>query len=402
MIGIKEISQITAVMADIVIRYQLSLIFSRKLVDGGKIAMSEVSPSHSSGYWSTSSAEEQQEEVEEESTQKQLDRFVWSQVQEIVQAFGPYGRLLSRKEEYPAHNAVYEQGIPHRVWLRIQTSTMQSFQQWIQRRFGETKLEPDQELRVGEFLLARYALDGFLYRAKVEEVDIVEGEVVVMVRFVDYGNFGDGLTREDLAPWSPYLSRIPPQVENIHICQHFLWLHVISLASPCQAHLCRLRGIPNSCDHLLTIEEYTAFASVMRSAGKMRISVHCKVKNVLEVSLYTRQGEDVLQLVRGNPCLQDYLHGSDSVEPAPPVPDAERQPPLEVSKLVECKVASWLQTVDRWVGGGEGQVSDAEERREFLSLEKVKAFFSFSTIQRSRSMNPGGNGLGMTGWKIMP
>ena len=176
-------------------------------------AMSEVSPSHSSGYWSLSSVEEQQEE-EEESTEKQLDQFVWTQVEEVVQAFGPYGRLLSPKEEYHVHNVVYEEGIPHRVWLRIQTSAMQSFQQWIQRRFGETKLEPDHELRVGEFLLARYALDGFLYRAKVEEVDIVEGEVVVMVRFVDYGNIGEGLTRADLAPWSPYLSRIPPQVES--------------------------------------------------------------------------------------------------------------------------------------------------------------------------------------------
>ena len=335
--------------------------------------MSEVS--HSSGYWSNSSVEEQQEE-EEESTQKQLDRFVWTQVQELVRAFGPYGHLLNPKEEYLAHNVVYEEGIPHRVWLRIQTSAMQSFQQWIQRRFGETKLELHHELRVGEFLLARYAMDGFLYRAKVEEVDIVEGEVVVMVRFVDYGNFGDGLTREDLAPWSPYLGRIPPQVENIHFCQHFLWLDVISLASPCQAHLCRLRGIPNSCVHLLTIEEFTAFASVMRSAGKMRISVHGKANNMLEVSLHTRQGEDVFQLVRGTPCLQDYLQGSAGVE-TPPGPDAERHPPLEVSKLVECKVASWLQTVDSWVGGGEVDVSDAAESMEFLPVEEVKDFSSF-------------------------
>ena len=61
-------------------------------------------------------------------------------------------------------------------------------------------------------------MDGFLYRAKVEEVDTVEGEVVVMVRFVDYGNIGDGLTREFLAPWNPYLGRIPPQVKSINIC----------------------------------------------------------------------------------------------------------------------------------------------------------------------------------------
>ena len=77
----------------------------------------------------------EEQEDGEESTQKQLDRFVWTQVQELVRAFGPYGRLLSQKEEYLAHNVVNEEGIPYRVWLRIQTIAIQSFQQWIQRRF---------------------------------------------------------------------------------------------------------------------------------------------------------------------------------------------------------------------------------------------------------------------------
>ena len=181
--------------------------------------MSEVTPSHSSGCWTISSGEGQQDD--KESTEQQLERFVWTQVEDLAQGFGPYGHLLSPKEEYLAYNAVYEEGIPHRFWLRIQTSAMQSFQQWIQRRFGETKLGPDHEPKVGEFLLARYALDGFLYRAKVEEVDNVEGELVMMVRFVDYGNTGDGLTREDLAPWSPFLARIPPQVK-IYLLFYFV------------------------------------------------------------------------------------------------------------------------------------------------------------------------------------
>ena len=117
----------------------------------------------------------------------------------------------------------------------------------------------------------------------------------------------------------------------------------------------------------------------MRSAGKMRISVHCKVNNMLEVSLYTRQGEDVFQLVRSKPQLQDYLQGSAGDE-VPAVPDAKSQPPPEVSKFVECKVASWLQSVDIRVGGGEVELFDAEQKTEFLPVEEVSFFFFlFST-----------------------
>ena len=65
---------------------------------------------------------------------------------------------------------------------------------------------------VGEYLLARYSVDKCLYRAKVDKVDKVDGKLVVMVRYVDYGNTGEGLSMQDLAPWSPSLGRIPPQV----------------------------------------------------------------------------------------------------------------------------------------------------------------------------------------------
>ena len=119
---------------------------------------------------------------------------------------------------------------------------------------------------------------------------------------------------------------------------------------------------------------------MMCSAGKMRLSVHCKDNNMLEVSLYTRQGEDVFQLLRRTPCLQDYLQCSAVVEP-PPVPDTERQPLPEVSKFVECKVASWLEGVDSWVGGGELEILDAEQRHEFLPVREVKSFYSFSTLK---------------------
>ena len=180
--------------------------------------MSEVSPSRSSGYWSTNQSEDKKEE--EESTHEQLQRFVWTQVDSLVNEFGVYGQILSPNEDYIACNVVYEEGIPHRLWLSIQTSAMQSFQRWIQRRFGTTQLEPFHEPGVGEFLLARYSVDKCLYRAKVEEVDKVDGELVVMVRYVDYGNTGEGLSMQDLAPWSPFLGRIPPQVGKM-LCYFF-------------------------------------------------------------------------------------------------------------------------------------------------------------------------------------
>ena len=93
----------------------------------------------------------------------------------------------------------------------------------------------------------------------------------------------------------------------------------------------------------------------MRSAGKMRVSVHCEVNNILEVSVYTRQGEDVFQLVRGTSQLQDYLQGSAGIEPVQ-LNETERVPPPEVSKFVEFKVASWLQGVDSWIGDGEEEL----------------------------------------------
>ena len=52
--------------------------------------------------------------------------------------------------------------------------------------------------------------------------DKVDGELVVMVRYVDYGNTGEGLSMQDLAPWSPFLGRIPPQVGTCYAV--FLYL----------------------------------------------------------------------------------------------------------------------------------------------------------------------------------
>ena len=67
--------------------------------------MSEVSPSRSSGYWSTNQSEDKKEG--EESTHEQLERFVWTQVSSLVNEFGVYGQILNPNEDFIACNVVY-------------------------------------------------------------------------------------------------------------------------------------------------------------------------------------------------------------------------------------------------------------------------------------------------------
>ena len=57
-------------------------------------------------------------------------------------------------------------------------------------------------------VLARYSVDKAVYRAKVEEV--IEGELF-SVRYIDYGNMDDTLTKDDIYPWDEMLEIIPPQ-----------------------------------------------------------------------------------------------------------------------------------------------------------------------------------------------
>ena len=57
-------------------------------------------------------------------------------------------------------------------------------------------------------VLARYSVDKAVYRAKVEEV--IEGELF-SVRYIDYGNRDDTLTKDDIYPWDEMLEIIPPQ-----------------------------------------------------------------------------------------------------------------------------------------------------------------------------------------------
>ena len=95
---------------------------------------------------------------------------------------------------------------------------------------------------------------------------------------------------------------------------------------------------------------------------------------MLEVSLKSKQGEDVLYLVRSNHQLQDYFRGSDDAEAASPLLGRDRS--QEVSKFVECKVASWLQGVDSSVGTGDLEITDVLHNEE-LPTKKEVAFSQF-------------------------
>merc|ERR1719209_1918946 len=64
-----------------------------------------------------------------------------------------------------------------------------------------------QSLVVGDLILARYSVDGRVYRAR-----IVKGaDNTVTVRYIDYGNSEEGLLQSSLYAWDSALEVIPAQ-----------------------------------------------------------------------------------------------------------------------------------------------------------------------------------------------
>ena len=104
----------------------------------------------------------------------------------------------------------------------------------------------------------------------------------------------------------------------------------------------------------------------------MQIIVHSATKNMLEVSLKSKQGKDVLYLVRSNHQLQDYFRGSDDAEAASPLGRDRSQ---EVLMFVECKLVKWLQEVDSSVGTGDLEITDVLHNEE-LPTKKEVAFLN--------------------------
>ena len=238
-----------------------------------------------------------------------------------------------------------QEGAPHGLWVRVDSPALAALQRWIQRRFGGAAL--GLEPLAGDCLLARWPLDGpgDLYRATVEEVAGAGADLGVRVRYMDFGNTGDGLTMAELAPWSAFLDPIPPQ-----------------------AALCRLVGAPLAASHL-TLRQYLAFTSAMRAAGSLQVSVHGVMDGRLEVALRTREGEDMFQTVRRLPELDGCFMAGGVVE----VEEREQlsPPPDDVVVRARWKVANWLGAGEQ---GVEVQEQVALEDQEQVSVVEENTY----------------------------
>ena len=140
---------------------------------------------------------------------------------------------------------------------------------------------------VGSFVLARYSVDNALYRARVE--DIIDEEVF-SVRYIDYGNSEDCLSKSEIYTWDRMLEVVPPQAVS-----------------------CCFYGTEESFSKKssLTIKEMEAFTSLMKKSSPMQMVVHKRSSlphevfntsvNVnrlvpeLTVSLRGKDGQDILK-----------------------------------------------------------------------------------------------------------
>ena len=62
--------------------------------------------------------------------------------------------------------------------------------------------------------MAKYEVDGWFYRAKVEHIS--EDKKSIHVRYIDYGNCGK-LESSDLLTWDPMLNQIPAQAVSCRL-----------------------------------------------------------------------------------------------------------------------------------------------------------------------------------------
>ena len=224
--------------------------------------------------------------------------------------FGVYADPLSPAIEYAKHNALFEEGSPAMFWLHLNSGAMEEFQQQIQRKLNGKVGDGGGQLRPGSLVLARYRVDGQVYRAKVEHTVVEEGKVVlVRVRYIDYGNSSEIQSKDDLYTWDPLLEFVPAQ-----------------------AVLCTFHGAPASflAKSSLALMEHQAFNSMMSS--RMKIVVHRRLHPVpllvfrpdvcllnkpeLEVALMDKDEMDVLGKISKHPAFrEDFQHVSVSVAP---------------------------------------------------------------------------------------
>ena len=103
-------------------------------------------------------------------------------------------------------------------------------------------------MREGDLVLARFPIDGKMYRAKVMAVRKCQFETYFDVLYLDYGNKYLYLDGNDLSAWDPLLEIIQPQ-----------------------GHLCSFLELPEVSDFEESLE---AFEALMRSEKEMKMKVH--------------------------------------------------------------------------------------------------------------------------------
>merc|ERR1719347_2297435 len=155
--------------------------------------------------------------------------------------------------EYKKFMMTFDSGCPAQFWIFANTEALYDLQAFIQRMDRGKKGPGDgggPDVGVGSLVLARYSVDNALYRAKVE--DIIDEEVF-SVRYIDYGNSEDCLSKSEIYKWDKMLELVPPQAVS-----------------------CCFYGAEESFTKKtsLTIKEIEAFTSLMKKSSPMQMVVH--------------------------------------------------------------------------------------------------------------------------------
>ena len=142
--------------------------------------------------------------------------------------------------------------------------------------------EDGEGLQIGSFVLARYSEDQEVYRARVEDIIETDELTVYNVKYIDYGNGDECLTKADLYTWDPQYEEIPPQ-----------------------AVLCSFHEAPPQMRNRegFTLKEKEAFSSLMKSNSPMKMTVH--ERHVPLQDLFSSSKSQVLAEVTVAVCGKD-------------------------------------------------------------------------------------------------
>jgi len=117
---------------------------------------------------------------------------------------------------FASHNFYFTEGCPSLFWIHLDTPSLDNLQTHLDATYkrGEGDRAPS-GLEVGSSVLAKFAIDGKFYRARVEEV-ISKEDCVYHVRYTDYGNSAI-VTGKDIQSWDSELELVPDQAVSCRL-----------------------------------------------------------------------------------------------------------------------------------------------------------------------------------------